>query len=83
MIGITHDFGSSGGAGSGDDFPPLPGQTAYTAADYGCEDFDEVSEKSSKSLGPVCIQSWAKKWFLGSVNFVCLFCLNSSENLAA
>ena len=43
VIGITHDFGS-GGAGSGDDFPPLPGQTAYTAADYGCEDFDEVSE---------------------------------------
>ena len=43
MIGITHDFGS-GGTGSGDDFPPLPGQTAYTAADYGCEDFDEVSQ---------------------------------------
>ena len=41
MIGITHDFGSS--TGSGDDFPPLPGQTAYTAADFGCEDFDEVS----------------------------------------
>merc|ERR1719264_922722 len=39
MIGITHDFGSS--TGSGDDFPPLPGQTAYTAADFGCEDFDE------------------------------------------
>ena len=47
VIGITHDFGSSGGAGSGDGFPPLPGQTAYTAADYGCEDFDEVSEKSN------------------------------------
>ena len=63
MIGITHDFGS-GGTGSGDDFPPLPGQTAYTAADYGCEDFDEVSQRVDPLFRSLELGNWAKQPFL-------------------